>query len=234
MALFKDRRDAGRRLAQRLGHHRSEENLVVLALPRGGVPVAYEVATALVAPLDVFVVRQLGVPRRAGLAMGAIATGGAIILNSDVIRIHGLSPDDVEAARKRETAELVRREGLYRQGRPPLTVDGQSVILVDDGRATGATMIAAIAALRSRAPKSIVVAVPVVAAALFTALAAAVDELLCLARLAPFHGVGQWYEDFAQVLDDEVVALLDAANSRPLPGRRPATRPSERVLDAPW
>ena len=206
--LFRDRRAAGRLLATKLARYAERPDVVVLALPRGGVPVAYEVAQALDTPLDVFVVRKLGLPGHEELAMGAVATGGVRVLNEPIVR--GLSiPDDViEAVAAREQAELARRERLYRGDRPPLDVRGRTVILVDDGLATGATMQAAIQALRQLHPARIVVAVPTAALETCDALRAKADDVVCAVTPDPFYAVGLWYEDFSQTSDDEVRELL--------------------------
>jgi predicted phosphoribosyltransferase len=205
---YLDRRDAGRALGRALGSLRGQPDLVVLALPRGGVPVAAEVAAALGAPLDVCVVRKLGVPGHEELAMGAIASGGARFLNEDVIASLGIVHEQIERTVARERAELERRERLYRAGRPPLALAGKTVVLVDDGLATGASMRVAIAAVRARAPARIVVGVPVGAADTVALLRAEADAVVCPRMPFPFSAVGWWYEDFRQTTDDEVSALL--------------------------
>jgi predicted phosphoribosyltransferase len=207
--LFRDRRAAGRRLAAALGRYAGRPDVVVLALPRGGVPVAYEVARALGAPLDVFVVRKLGVPGQEELAMGALATPGVRVLNEPVVRGLGIPPHVIDAVARQEEAELARRERLYRGDRPPLDVRGHTVILVDDGLATGATMHAAVRALRQRQPARIVVAVPTAAAEACEALETEADDVVCAVTPEPFYSVGLWYDDFEQTTDDEVRALLD-------------------------
>jgi predicted phosphoribosyltransferase len=209
-----DRKDAGRRLAALLSPYQGAPALVVLGLPRGGVPVAYEVARALGAPLDVFTARKLGVPRHEELAMGAIATGGACVLNEDVIRQLGIPASEIERVRIVEQAELERRERTYRGDRPPLDAHGSTVILVDDGLATGATMRAAVAALRLQHPAKIVVAVPVASREACAALRAVADACVCAATPPAFYGVGAWYDDFGQTQDAEVRALLDDAANR--------------------
>jgi predicted phosphoribosyltransferase len=213
--LFADRRDAGRALASHLAHlsrlsRLSSHDGIVLALPRGGVPVGVEVAGALGLPLDVFVVRKLGVPGREELAMGAVASGGVLVENEHVMQLLGLSRAVLDRVMRSELRELARREALYRAGRPPLDVRGRPVVIVDDGLATGSTMRAAIAALRKLGAASILVAVPVGAAETCDELRREVDGLVCVATPEPFVAVGLAYADFAQVTDDEVCALLDA------------------------
>ena len=211
--LVRDRRDAGHVLAGLLEEYRGRDDVVVLALPRGGVPVAYEVATALGAPLDVFLVRKLGVPGREELAMGAIASGGIIVLNDDVVRGLGIAPEDIERVAEREGRELVRREQLYREGRPMPDLAGKTVILVDDGLATGASMRAAIQALRGLRPLHIVVAVPAAPAPTCRELANEVDQVICATTPSPFYAVGASYWDFEQTTDEEVRDLLRAASA---------------------
>jgi putative phosphoribosyl transferase len=205
--IFRDRADAGRRLAQKLASYK-DSGAMVLALPRGGVPVAIEVARALNAPLDVFVVRKLGVPGHEELAMGAIASGGLRVLNEETIAQLGIDRETVEAVTASELAELHRREAEYRDGRPPPHVTGKTVILIDDGLATGASMYAAILALRTAKPQQIVVAVPVAPAETCASLAREVDEIVCAATPEPFRGVGAWYGDFRQIGDQEVREML--------------------------
>ncbi|MEJ7583556.1 MAG: phosphoribosyltransferase [Acidimicrobiales bacterium] len=216
---FRDRRHAGRVLAGLLDHYEGLGGVSVLGLPRGGMPDAYEVATALGAALDVFVVRKLGVPRRVELAMGAVASGGAgeaiVVLNDDVVRGLGIGPDVIEQVVDRESVELHRRERAYRQGRRPLPLAGRTVILVDDGLATGASMRAAITALRRHRPARIVVAVPVAPRSTLTELRAEVDEAVCAATPTPFVAVGTAYLDFEQTTDQEVRDLLLAASATP-------------------
>jgi putative phosphoribosyl transferase len=206
--LFEDRRDAGRVLAAHLGAYANCPDGIVLALPRGGVPVAYEVARALHLPLDVFVVRKLGTPGQEELAFGAIASGGVRVLNPDVIQDFQLSAEAMERVTLRESAELERRERQYRGDRPPLEVSHRTVILIDDGLATGSTMRAAVAALRRMAPAQIVVAVPVAARSTCAELRADVDDLICAATPDKFFAVGQWYREFPQVSDEEVEQLV--------------------------
>jgi predicted phosphoribosyltransferase len=206
--MFKDRSDAGRQLAARLSHFAGRDDVLVLALPRGGVPVGYEVAEALGSPLDVFLVRKLGTPGQEELAMGAIASGGVRVLNDRVVgalRPSGAVIDRVEA---RERQELERREREYRAGRPPLDVRGKTVILVDDGLATGSTMRAAVAALRRLDPAWVVVAVPVGASETCGEFEGEADETVCALEPEPFFAVGAWYDDFSQTTDEEVRDLL--------------------------
>jgi putative phosphoribosyl transferase len=205
---FPNRAEAGRRLAERLTHYRGRDDAIVLGLPRGGVPVAYEVARRLGLPLDVFVVRKLGVPGYEELAMGAIASGNVSVLNEDVMRAVPNSAALLELVLVQEKLELARREALYRQGRPALDLRGRVIILVDDGLATGATMRAAAGALRKQDAAKIVVAVPVGAPETCRELEAEVDELICAFAPEFFHGVGQFYEDFSQTADEEVRETL--------------------------
>jgi putative phosphoribosyl transferase len=213
MALFRDRQDAGRRLAEKLRGYAGTA-AVVLALPRGGVPVAAEVAARLDLPLDVFIVRKLGVPGYAELAMGAIASGGVRVLNEDVVRDLGIPEQAIDKVAQAEAAEVARREIAYRGARPPQDVGGRTVILVDDGLATGATMRAAVEALRARRAARIVVAVPVGAPETCSMLAAEADEVICAMTPEPFLAVGYWYENFDQTTDEEVEAILSSASSR--------------------
>src|SRR6202048_5021965 len=206
--LFRDRRDAGRLLAEKLAAYANRPDVLVLALPRGGVPVAYEVARALGAPLDVFVVRKLGVPGYEELAMGAVATGGARVLNEQIVRDLRIPDYVIDRVEAEQRDELARRERAYRGGRPPLDVHGRTVILVDDGLATGATMRAAVKALRQREPARIMVAVPTASPETCEELKAEVDEVVCAITPEPFHAVGYWYEDFTQTTDQEVRELL--------------------------
>lgn len=214
---FHDRTHAGRILAQRLDAYAKRPDVVVLALPRGGVPVAFEVARALGAPLDVFVVRKLGVPGHEEFAMGAIATGGVFVLNHEIVRALGLPDQVIEAVAARERQELERRERLYRDDRPALDVRGKTVILIDDGLATGATMYAAVQALRHMQPATIVVAVPVASPETCHAFVAEVDEIVCAVTPQRLRAVGLWYEDFPQTTDEEVRAYL-ARSAQAQPG----------------
>ena len=211
---FQDRREAGRVLAGELRQYAGRPDVLILALPRGGVPVAHEVAQALDAPLDVFVVRKLGVPGHEELAMGAIATGGVRVLNEDVVRPLGIPAEVVDQVARREMQELARREALYRENRPPADVRGKTVILIDDGLATGSTMRAAAIALRQLGSKRLVVAVPTAAPETCDEFRREVDEVVCAITPQPFHAVGAWYEDFSQTTDEEVRELLAAANQR--------------------
>lgn len=209
--LFQDRADAGRQLAARLMHYAGRPEVIVLALPRGGVPVAYEVAIALGAPLDVFLVRKLGVPGHEELAMGAVASGGVRVLNTEVVEALGISEQAIEAVAQQELRELERRERVYRGGRPPPELRDRVVVLVDDGLATGSSMRAAVAAVRQQHPRRIVVAVPTAAAETCEDFRREVDEVVCLSTPEPFYAVGLWYRDFSQTSDDEVRALLERA-----------------------
>lgn len=208
--MFDDRADAGRALAGRLRHYIGRTDIVVLALPRGGVPVAFPVAEALGAPLDLFLVRKLGTPGRRELAMGAIASGGIRVLNDDVVRWYGVSPAAIDEIVRKEQQELERREQAYRGGRELPRLEGQIVILIDDGLATGSTMLAAVKAVRQRRPAKIVVAVPVGARDTCAALSAHADEVACLRTPELFSAVGQWYLNFDQTSDEEVRQLLRA------------------------
>jgi predicted phosphoribosyltransferase len=211
---FRDRTDAGRILAGSLRHLAGRPDVVVLGLPRGGVPVAYEVATALGVPLDVLLARKLGVPGHPELAMGAVAGGGVQVLNRAVVDGLRISADAVDQVAAREAAEVERREQAYRSGRARPSLAAKVVVLVDDGLATGATMRAAVAAARAQFPARVVVAVPVGAGQTCAALAPEVDELVCVRTPASFHAVSQWYDDFAQVTDDQIRALLRPEETR--------------------
>lgn len=211
---FGDRREAGRILADGLLRFRGQPGAIVLALPRGGVPVGYEVALALGVPLDVFVVRKLGVPGEEELAMGAVASGGARVLNPEVLQGFSISDAELADAVAREEAEIQRRERLYRPGRGPLDVAGSAVILVDDGLATGATMRAGVAALRKLGASQVIAAAPVGAASTAQQIAAEADEIVCPFRPKSFRALGEWYLDFRQITDDEVRRLLDQAAAR--------------------
>jgi putative phosphoribosyl transferase len=211
MQIFHDRSDAGRQLARRLGEYAGRPDVVVLGLPRGGVPVAFEVARALGVPLDVFVVRKLGVPGHEELAMGALASGGVRVLNEDVVKAANISDEEIEETVQVEREELAWHERLYRGERPSLDVRGQTVLVVDDGLATGSSMRAAITALRQLSPARIIVAIPVGALATCRDLHSQVDDLVCVYLPDPFFAVSAWYEDFAQTSDEEVQELLERA-----------------------
>jgi putative phosphoribosyl transferase len=206
---FRDRADAGRLLAAKLRGYANRPDVLMLALPRGGVPVGFEVAQALNAPLDVFLVRKLGVPGHEELAMGAIASGGALVLNNDVVQGLRIPPSVIDQVAVKEMMELERREREYRDDRSQPDVQGKTIILVDDGLATGSTMRAAIRALRERKPARIIVAVPAAAPETCNEFRAEVDEIVCALTPEPFYAVGLWYEDFSQTTDQEVRDLLE-------------------------
>lgn len=212
MGLFKDRRDAGKKLAEQLSAYEGRSDVIVLALPRGGVPVAYEVAQTLDVPLDIFIVRKLGLPGHEELAIGAIASGGVRVLNDDIIRTLKIPERVIDTVAGRELRELERRERAYRGDRPAPEVRNRAVILIDDGLATGASMRAAVAGLRALHPAKIVVAVPTAAPETCAALEPEVDQIVCAMTPEPFYGVGRWYEDFSQTTDEEVRMLLEQAN----------------------
>ena len=214
---FRDRQAAGRELSAALERYRGRDDVIVLALPRGGVVVAAEIARALALPLDIVLVRKLGVPGHEELAMGAIASGGARIMNDDVVRALQIAPEAIDEVARCERVELARREQAYRGARPPLDLHGREVILVDDGIATGASMRAAVAALRTLSPARIIVAVPTASRDACIVLRREADELVCLLEPADFYAVGSWYEDFPQNTDDEVRDCLDAC-AVPMPG----------------
>jgi putative phosphoribosyl transferase len=211
---FQDRVEAGRLLADRLRDYAGHDDVIVLALPRGGVPVGYEIAKALDAPLDVFVVRKVGLPGQEELAMGAIASGGVLVLDQHLIQMLGIGQEQLDRAVAAEMRELERREAAYRGDREPPELEGKTLILVDDGLATGATMQAAAIAVRRRNPAKIVVAVPVAAAETCEAFRDIVDEIVCGVTPRPFHAVGLWYDDFSQTSDEEVRELLARATER--------------------
>ncbi len=215
--LFQDRFEAGRVLASKLSHLANRPDVVVLALPRGGVPVGYEVAKALNAPLDVFVVRKLGVPGHKELAMGAIASGGVRVLNENVVRTLGIPDHVVDMVAAEEEREVERREREYRDGRPPVDVSGRTVILVDDGLATGSSMRVAALALRKKNPARIIVAVPAASPATCAEFEPEVDQVICAVTPEPFWAVAQWYRDFSQTTDEEVRDLLKRAANLPVP-----------------
>ena len=208
---FSDRRQAGRVLAEHLMHYSGRDDVIVLALPRGGVPVGFEVAQRLDAALDVFLVRKLGVPGHEELAMGAIASGGVLVLNESVVRGLGIPQKLIDQAARQEQAELERRERAYRGDRPIPQIAGRIAILIDDGLATGASMRAAAAALRKLNPARVVVAVPAAAPETCDEFRSEVDEIVCAITPDPFYAVGAWYEDFSQTTDEEVRELLQRA-----------------------
>jgi predicted phosphoribosyltransferase len=207
---FRDRREAGRTLAARLQKYAGRNDVIVLALPRGGVPVAFEVAEALGVPLDLFLVRKLGTPGHRELAMGAIASGGVRVMNHEVVHWYGILPEAIDIVAKEEQRELERRESAYREGRQPAPIDGRIVILIDDGLATGSTMKAGVQAVKQRNPARVVVAVPVGARETCEELSRVADEVICARTPEPFSAVGQWYLDFDQTTDEEVRELLRA------------------------
>jgi putative phosphoribosyl transferase len=217
MRMFADRHDAGRVLADRLSGYERRKDVIVLGLPRGGVVVAFEVAKALRAPLDVYVVRKLGVPGHEELAFGAIATGDVRVLNPDVVQAAGVREADIQSATAREQAELERRERAYRGDQPPLDLKGKAVILVDDGLATGASMRTAILSLKAHRPGWVTMAVPTGPISTCRELESEVDEAVCVMTPEPFFGVGQWYLDFSQTTDAEVIDLLRTAASWSIP-----------------
>src|SRR5690348_11067238 len=211
---FRDRRDAGRALAANLRPYADQQDVIVLALPRGGVPVGYEVASALRLPLDVFLVRKLGVPGNEELAMGAIASGGVRVINRDVVEGSAISRATIDAVAAAEARVLEHREREYRDDRPAPTLENRVVILVDDGLATGATMRAGLIALRMKQPKRLIAGVPVAPASTCQELRAIADEVVCVETPEPFYGVGLWYDDFSPTSDAEVRELLRMAGRR--------------------
>ncbi len=215
--LFKDRTAAGQVLAKELAAYTNRSDVLILALPRGGVPVAFEVAKALKAPLDVFLVRKLGVPGQEELAMGALASGGVRVLNDEVVAGLGLSETIINKVAEKEQQELERRERLYRDDRPAPDLHGRTVILVDDGLATGATMRAAVRALQQQQPAQLVVGVPVSSPETCQEFQTEVDDIVCAMTPRPFHSVGLWYDDFSQTTDDEVRDLLHSAANNQQP-----------------
>jgi putative phosphoribosyl transferase len=209
--IFRNRAEAGQQLASRLGKYANREDVIVLGVPRGGVPIAFEVATALNLPLDLFVLRKLGVPGHEELAFGAIGSGGVRVLDREVVKSAGLSNSVIELVTRAEKAELARREQLYRGKRPALDVRGKTAILVDDGIATGSSLRAGVRALRQMQPAAIVIAAPVAPRSTVNHLRREVDDVVCVAIPERFYGVGQFYHDFSQVSDEEVNKLLDTA-----------------------
>ena len=218
MERFKDRRDAGRVLARKLSNYVGQTDVIVLALPRGGVPVAYEVALALRAPLDIFLVRKLGLPGREELAIGAIASGDIRVLNEDIIRVLSVPEEVINIVARNELQELQRREHNYRGNSPALDIRDRKVILIDDGLATGASMRAAVFGVRAKAPSRIVIAVPAAAPELCNAFKFEVDEIVCGMTPEPFYGLSRWYENFSQTTDAEVRMFLAEANHQLLYG----------------
>lgn len=211
MAIFRNRIDAGKRLAEKVSNYAGRTDVIVLALPRGGVPVGFEVAKALNVPLDIFLVRKLGTPGHEELAMGAIAPGGVRVLNEDVVRFYRISAEEIEAMAQNENRELQRRLYEYRHDRPMPDVRGRCVILVDDGLATGASMRAAVRALRILGPARIVVAVPTAAPETCAEFETEAEEVICAQTPQPFTAVGVWYDDFSQTTDEEVRNYLEKA-----------------------
>ncbi|MCV7091198.1 erythromycin esterase family protein [Mycobacterium interjectum] len=235
--VFRDRREAGQVLATLLGAYRDRGDVIVLGLARGGVPVAWEVAAALHAPLDAFIVRKLGAPGHEEFAVGALASGGRVVVNDDVVRGLRITPQELRAIAEREGRELVRREAAYRDGRAPVDVAGKTVILVDDGLATGASMFAAVQALREAEPAHIVIAVPAAPESTCRELAGLVDDMVCASMPTPFLAVGESFWDFRQVTDDEVRRLLSTPTTEALASRAAARTPAEVIrgvaIDAP-
>ena len=223
--VFADRREAGRELGRLLTRAVKPGEAIVLALPRGGVPVGYEIARALEIPLDVFLVRKLGTPGHPELAMGAIASGGIRVLNDEVVQALNIPQQQIDAVAAQEQRELERRDAAYRQGRSLPELTNRSVILVDDGLATGSTMKAAVQAVKQQSPKRIIVAVPVGALDTCRVLGDMADEVICARTPQPFSAVGQWYRDFSQTSDDEVMSLLGDLQGRPEGEGRPEGRP---------
>jgi putative phosphoribosyl transferase len=213
--IFRDRTEAGRRLAEMLGRFADRMDVLVLALPRGGVPVAFEVAKSLHVPMDIFVVRKLGLPGDEELAMGAVASGNVRVLNDEVVRSYGVSREVLDSVAAREVTELKRRERAYRGDTPSPDVADKTILLVDDGVATGSTMRAAVAALRNQRPSQIIVAVPVAPPSTFKELQLEADEVLSVMTPEPFYAVGQWYEVFDQTTDSLVRELYERARRRP-------------------
>lgn len=227
MRPLHNRHEAGKVLAQRLGRYATAPDLLVLALPRGGVPVAYEIARALQAPLDVFVVRKLGAPSNEELAIGAIASGGMVNIDERSVALLGIQPWQIEEVVRTESRELARREQVYHRGRAFPSVVGRTVIVVDDGLATGATMRAAIEAIRSQHPAAVIAAAPVGSRDACEMIESVADDCICAITPEPFGGVGAWYRDFTQTTDEEVLALLDAADMHMARAHAPAATPVE-------
>ncbi|QHW00213.1 phosphoribosyltransferase [Spirosoma endbachense] len=208
---FKDRSDAGKVLAQMLARYDREDNSLILALPRGGVPVAYEVAIRLHCPLDVFIVRKLGFPKQPELAMGAISSGGIVVMNESLIRSKAISPETIAQVVKVESQELERRERAYRADKPAQTISGKTIFLIDDGLATGASMKAALLAIKQQNPAQLIIAVPVATEQSCDELQHEADLVICAKTPEPFYSVGSWYDDFSQTTDFEVQDLLQKA-----------------------
>lgn len=226
---FRDRQDAGRRLAKALRTFHGRGDVLVLGLARGGVPVAFEVAEALEVPLEVFAVRKLGVPGQEELAMGAIASGGLRVLNEDVVGALALEPHEIERASEREAAELERRERTYRGDRPQHSLAGKTILLVDDGLATGSSMRVAVQAVRSHDPAQIIVVVPVGPPGTCERMRSEADAVVCLEEPGGFFAVGQFYDDFRQTTDDEIIALLDRSRRGANTDRRPEGEDHARI-----
>lgn len=220
--IFQDRREAGRVLARLLGAYQYRKDVVVLGLPRGGIPVAWEVAAALGAPLDALVVRKIGAPSQEEFAVGAIASGGHVVVNDDILRALRVTPDQFRDTAEREGRELLRRETVYRQGRPPIDLAGKTVILVDDGLATGASMLAAIQAVSDANPSEVVVAVPAASESTCRELSALVNDVVCATMPTPFRAVGESFWDFRQTTDNEVLLLLATPTTPRIPTTGPA------------
>lgn len=227
MERFKDRLQAGKLLAERLSSYAARPDVIVLALPRGGVPIGFEVARALGVALDVLIVRKLGMPGHEEYAMGAVASGGLCVLQAGLGEKYGILPADIDAVKQRELAEIERREQLYRASRPVPQLHGRVVILVDDGLATGSTMLAAIQAVRQAEPAHLIVAVPVAPPETCRELGAEVDEMICLHTPTQFFSVGMWYQDFQQTTDSEVIDLLNQAESEQARQHSPAATGSQ-------
>ncbi|MBD3333268.1 phosphoribosyltransferase [candidate division GN15 bacterium] len=219
MTVFKDRNDAGRKLAERLRSYESRDDVIVLGLPRGGVPVGYEVALSLGAPLDIFLVRKLGVPGQEELAMGSIASGGVMVKNEDIISAADITHESLETVAAEERQELLRRESEYRGDNPPPRVKDRVVILVDDGLATGASMRAAVESVRKMEPREVVVAVPVADPQVCREFEREADNVVCVETPRPLHGVGAWYDEFEQVSDRDVKAILNSSRQSTQLGR---------------
>lgn len=213
-AIFHDRAEAGKLLASKLLDYKNDDNTLILALPRGGVPVAYEIAAQLHLPLDVFLVRKLGVPNQEELAIGAIASGNVRVINLSVVEEMQISQSQIDAVEKRELEELNRRDAYYHRNRDPYSIAGRKIILVDDGIATGSTIKAAILALNKLSPVEIVLAIPVSPATTMHELSHEVSKFICLENPEPFYSIGMWYENFSQTTDDEVCELLTKSNKQ--------------------